>query len=80
MTSEGTDTLILAFTSKTVQSVARNTQNLFYWDFSVRERIYLGILKPSFQTPDVKGSRDRATKRGLFAFFVDFTRLHTTVL
>ena len=44
MTSEGTDTLILAFTSKTGQSVARYTHRFFYLDFSVRERIYLRIL------------------------------------
>ena len=36
MTSEGTDMLILAITSKTGQSVARN----FYLEFFVRERIY----------------------------------------
>ena len=44
MTSEGTDTLILAFTSKTGQSVAHNSQNFFYFRFSVREKTYSGIL------------------------------------
>ena len=42
MTSEGTETLILAFASKTGQSVAQNRHGIFYLDFSVREWIYLG--------------------------------------
>ena len=42
MTSEGTGTLILDFTSKKGQPVAHYT-DYFYLDFSVRERIYLGI-------------------------------------
>ena len=44
MTSEGTDALILAFTSKTGQSVARYTHQILLFGFSVRERIYLRIL------------------------------------
>ena len=41
MTPEGTETLILAFTSKTGQSVAHNRHRIFYLDFfSVRERIF----------------------------------------
>ena len=44
MTSEGSDALIFAFTSKTGQSVARYTHRIFYLDFSVRDRIYLRIL------------------------------------
>ena len=44
MTSEGTETLILAFTTKTGQSIAHNGHRIFYLDFSVRERIYSGIL------------------------------------
>ena len=44
ITSEGTDALSLAFTSKTGQSVARYTHRFYYLDFSVRERIYLRIL------------------------------------
>ena len=43
MTSEGTDTLILAFNSKPGQSVARYTHQIFYLDFSIREGIYLCI-------------------------------------
>ena len=33
MTSEGSDTLILPFTSKTGQSVAQNRQKIFIWVF-----------------------------------------------
>ena len=44
MTSEGTDTLILTFTSKMGQSVAHNRHRKFYFNFSVRKRIYLGIF------------------------------------
>ena len=43
MTSEGPDMLILAFISNPGQSVASNTHR-FYSDFSIRERVYLGIL------------------------------------
>ena len=35
MTSEGSDTLILSFTSKTGQSVAQNRQKIFLFGFSV---------------------------------------------
>ena len=44
MTSEGTKMLILAFTSKTGQSVVHTKHRIFYLDFSIRERIYEGIL------------------------------------
>ena len=44
ITSEGTETLVLAFTSKTGQSVAHNRHRISNSDFSVRERLYLGIL------------------------------------
>ena len=40
MTSEYTDMLILAFTSKTGQSVAGNIHRFFYFIFSLSERIY----------------------------------------
>ena len=43
MTPEGTKTYILAFTSKTGQSVAHNRHGIFLFYFSVREKIYLGI-------------------------------------
>ena len=45
MTLEGTETLILTFTSKTGQPVAHNRHIVFLFGFSVREKIYLGILK-----------------------------------
>ena len=39
MAPEGTETLILACTSKTGQAVAHNRQRIFYLDSSVIERI-----------------------------------------
>ena len=47
MTSEGSDTLILPFTSKTgrpEQSVALNRQKIFYFGFTSKESMYFGIL------------------------------------
>ena len=44
MTPEGSDTLILPFTSKTGQSVAQNRQKIFYLGFTSKERTYFGIL------------------------------------
>ena len=45
MTSEGTDALILAFTSKTGQSVARYTQRIFLFGFfSQREDIFTHFI------------------------------------
>ena len=40
MSSEGTDTLILASTSKPGQSVARHSHRIFLFGFSVREGVY----------------------------------------
>ena len=45
MTSEGTDALVLAFTSKTGQSVARYTHRIFLFGFfSQREDIYTHFI------------------------------------
>ena len=44
MTSEGSDTLILPFTSKTGQSIAQNRRKIFNWGFINKERTYFGIL------------------------------------
>ena len=44
MTSEGTDTLNLAFTTKTNQYVAPKNTEYFYLGFYVIERIHLGNL------------------------------------
>ena len=44
MTSEGSYTLILPFTSKTGQSVAQNRQRIFNWGFTSKDRTYFGIL------------------------------------
>ena len=43
MTSEGSYTLILPFTSKTGQSVAQNRQKIFNLGFTSKERTYFGI-------------------------------------
>ena len=51
MTSEGTDALILVFTSKTGQSVARYTHRIFLFGFfSQREDIFthfIGLISSS---------------------------------
>ena len=44
MTSEGSYTLILPFTSKTGQSVVQNRQKVFNLGFTSKERTYFGIL------------------------------------
>ena len=44
MSSEGSYTLILPFTSKTGQSVAQNRQKIFNLGFTSKERTYFGIL------------------------------------
>ena len=53
MTSEGTDTLIFAYTSKTGQSVARYTHQIFLFGFfSQREDIFIYInafYRPNFK-------------------------------
>ena len=41
ITSGGTETLILALTSKLRQSVAHNRHRIFLFGFCVRKRIYL---------------------------------------
>ena len=41
MTSEGYETLILAFTSKTGQSVAHNGHRVFLFGFFLSERGYI---------------------------------------
>ena len=50
-TTEGTDTLIFAFTSKTGQSVARYTHRIFLFEFfSQREDIFthfIGLISSS---------------------------------
>ena len=51
-TSDGTETSILAVTSKARQSVAHYRHVPFSFDFSVKERTYLGILHlRTFLTP-----------------------------
>ena len=51
MTSEGTDTLILAFTVKTGQSLARKTHRFFLFGFFYQRedifRHFIGIISDS---------------------------------
>ena len=49
-----------------------NRHKIFSFDFSIRERIYLGILKAELQIPDFKGTRDITLQSGFFAFFHRF--------
>ena len=72
MTSEGTDTLILAFTSKTGQSVARLTHRIVLFGFfNQREDIFTHFIG-QFQALDIKGSREITKQRGFFALFNRF--------
>ena len=56
MTSEGTDTLILAFSSKTGQSVARYTHRIFLFGFfNQREDIFIRDVKScQIRHPEVR--------------------------
>ena len=69
MTSEGTETLILAFTSKTKQSVAYNRQRIFFiWIFLSEN----GYIK-AFYTINFRLQSSRLheieLKKGKFCFF-----------
>ena len=73
MTSEGTDTLILAFTSKTGQSVARLPHRIVLFGcFNQREDIFthfIGLISSSRH----KGfARNNLTKRIFLYFLIDF--------
>ena len=73
MTSEGTDTLIFAFTLKTGQSVARYTHRIFlFLFFSQREDIFthfIGLISSSRH----KGIREKELNKGEFLHFsIDF--------
>ena len=69
MTSEGTDTLIFAFTSKTGQSVARYTHRIFLFGFfSQREAIFthfIGLISSSRH----KRVREKELNKGEFLHF-----------
>ena len=72
MTSEGTDTLISAFTSKSGQPVARYTHRFFIWIFlSVRRYIY-AFYKPNFKLQTYRIREKELNKEDFFAFLIDF--------
>ena len=49
MTSEGSETLILPFLSKTGQSVAQNRQKSFYLGFTSNRGHILAFYRPNFR-------------------------------
>ena len=77
MTSEGSYTLILPFTSKTGQSIAQNSKRFFNLCFTSKERTYLAFYRPDFRLHigiymdkhDLKGTRDRTKRTGIYALF-----------
>ena len=69
MTSEGTDTLILAFTSKTGQSVARHTHRIFLFGFFYqREDIFMHFIGLILRTRHKGFARKNLTKREFLHF------------
>ena len=73
MTPEGTETLILAFTSKTGQSVAHYRHRIFLFGFFCQRedifRHFMGLISDARR----KGSQDRTKQRCFFLhFFIDF--------
>ena len=69
MTSEGTDALILAFTSKTGQSVARYTHRiLLFGFFSQREDISTHFIGP-ISSSRHKGFAKMNLTKGNFSIF-----------
>ena len=72
MTPEGTETLILAFTSKTGKSVAHNRHKIFSFGFFYqREDIFRHFIGRTSDSR-LKGTRDITKQRGFFAFFHRF--------
>ena len=72
MMPEEIKTLFLAFISKTGQSVAHNRDKIFSFGFSIRKRIYIGILYAEVQIPDYKGTQDKLNKDDSLHFFHKF--------
>ena len=72
MTSEGTDALILAFTSKSgAICSALHTPNFFIWIFQSERGYIYAFYKPNFKR-QTKCSRERTKQRGILAFFNRF--------
>ena len=58
MASEGTETLILAFTSKTGQSVAHTRHRIFKYRFFCQVKDTLRHFIDLIHNPDFKGTRN----------------------
>ena len=72
MTSEGTDTLILACTSKTGQPVARYTHRFFIWIF-LSERGYIyAFYRPNFKLQTLRVREKELNKEDFLHFIIDF--------
>ena len=72
MTPEGTETLILAFISKTEISVAHNCHIIFSFGFFYQREDIFRHYVAELQISHLKGTRDITNQRGLFAFFHRF--------
>ena len=69
MTPEATDTLILAFTSKTEQSVARYTHQIFLFGFFQSEIRYIyAFYKPNFQLMTERVRKKELNKEKILHF------------
>ena len=72
MTSEGTVTLILAFTSQTGQSVARYTHQSFLFGFFYQKNDifmhFIGLISSSRH----KGFKKELNKEDFLHFLIDF--------
>ena len=72
MTSEGTDALILAFTSKTGQSVARYTPNFFIWIFQSERGYIYAFYRPNFKLKTKRVREKELNKEEFLHFLIDF--------
>ena len=73
MTSEGSDTLILPFTSKTGQSVAQNRQKIFLiWVLPVKRGHILELYRPNFRPQTGRLPEIELNEQEFLPFFIDF--------
>ena len=69
MTPEGTDTLILAFTSKTGQSVARYTHRIFLiWIFQSKRGYIYAFYRPYFKLQTLRVREKELNKEEFLHF------------
>ena len=74
MTSEGSYTLILPFTSKTGQSVAQNRQNIFFliWGLLVKSGHILAFYRPNFRLQTYRVLQIELNEQECLPFFIDY--------